>query len=74
MIHNMTLNSLLLSGFADNGRLLEHGAQSTQDPFLLRAIERRHRILQGSERATTIRSDNVQAGPVRVNAKDRRLP
>ena len=74
MIHNVTLNSPILSGFADIGRLLGHSAKSTHNFFSRSTVERKRRIPQGNERTITIRSDIVQAGPVRVSAKDRRLP
>jgi len=74
MIHDVTFNSPLLSGFVDIRRLLGHSAKSTQNFFSRCTAERKRRIPQGNERTITIRSDIVQAGPVRVSAKDRRLP
>jgi len=74
MINDMTFCSPLPPRLEDFGRLLEHGAKSRQDSFWLLAVERKHRIPQGSEPTQTVRSDIVQVPPVRIGTKDRRLP
>ena len=74
MIYNMTFSSLFLSGFMNIGRLLDPCAQSKQDSGPLRMFKFRQWKPQGNEHTTTIRSDIVQAGMVRVGAKHRRSP
>lgn len=69
MIHNMTFNSPLLSGFVQIRRALEQSAKSTQGSYSPYKLEPKHRQPQGREHTITIRSDNVQACPDRISAK-----